>query len=128
MQFILQVCFQYHNLDTSSTFTDDSFLYSNSEIFSNLEGNTEFSQEVKLPCSVGGVLGITYTTSNSPSGTLPSWVSIDSTTGDLSGTTPIVKSETTYVFDISSSSIAWTEKYLKQVTLTIKKCVCKVDN
>lgn len=84
---------------TSSIYEDET----NDTI--SLPAATAISDELNLTCTIG-TASLTYTISQYDAYTIPSWISIDSSTGVLSGTSPTPASAKTFKFYVDS---AWTD-------------------
>jgi hypothetical protein len=115
-------------LEPSLTFDDDSYQNIIAESSFGVVGNTPFSMPVSLTCSTGGNLDISYTIVQSGSSPIPSWINLNTESSLLVGTTPNLKEDTTFTFDIKADSIAWPSGYLKSITIVVLRCNCNVAN
>ena len=84
--------------------------------------STISTQTSNLPCSFSGNTLIAYSLSNYNSSIIPSFVSIDSTTGVLTITAPCVSSSTDYTFSILSVVSGATGPVQNIIKLNIKDC------
>lgn len=75
-----------------------------------------------LPCSSSGSTAITYSINNYELITAPSWVSIDSSTGLLSISTPSVDADTQFIFNVNSAISSSTGPVQKLIKLTVVNC------
>ena len=73
-----------------------------------------------LTCSPSGVTSIAYSLGSYNGATVPSWVSINSSSGQLTVTAPYVDSDTEYDFYINSSITGVSTVYQKIIKLTVK--------
>ena len=69
-----------------------------------------------------GSTSIAYSTSNYCSSVVPSWVSIDSSTGVLTIAAPSVDADTEFDFYVSSSISGLSSSVMKLIKLTIANC------
>ena len=77
----------------------------------------------ELPCSVVGTTSIFFSIANYPTSAVPSWISIDPSTGALSFTTPEVDSDTEYNFYIDSAIGGVSDPIHKLIKLTVLNCI-----
>ena len=75
-----------------------------------------------LSCSFSGSTSITYSLSSYNGAIIPSFVSIDSTTGVLTIAAPSVSSSTTYSFYFTSTISGMAGPVQKIINLAINKC------
>ena len=75
-----------------------------------------------LTCSVSGSTAITYSLSNIPSSTVPAWVLINSTTGELNVTSPQVSADTEYGFYVNSNIFGLNVIIQKILKITVINC------
>ena len=73
-----------------------------------------------LPCSHSGITSITYSIGDYSTSLTPTWITINSTTGTLSISTPGVNSDTELNFYIISSVNGLANPIQKRIVLTIK--------
>ena len=73
-----------------------------------------------LTCSPSGVTSIAYSLASYNGATVPSWISINSSSGQLTVTAPYVDSDTEYDFYINSSITGVSTVYQKIIKLTVK--------
>ena len=104
-----------------SSITSDAYLQTDTQTFSVSESTTS-TQTPNLPCSFSGSTSITYSLSSYNGALVPSFVSIDSSTGVLSIVAPSVSSSTTYSFYIDSTISGISGTVQKIISLTVKKC------
>ena len=105
----------------SSTKSDVYFQLAD-QSFSVTESSTS-SCTPDLPCSSSGTTAITYTIADFRSTTAPSWVSINSDTGALSITPPVVNANTEYNFYINSAVTGFSDPFQKKIKFTVMNCV-----
>ena len=108
-----------YNLISSTT--SDAYLQIVTQTFSVSE-STSSTQTPNLPCSFSGSTSISFSLSSYNSALVPSFVSIDSSTGVLSIAAPSVSSSTTYSFYIDSTILGISGTVQKIINLTVKKC------
>ena len=75
-----------------------------------------------LTCSTTGSTSITYSLASYNGNTIPSWVTINSSTGQLSITTPSPSTNTDYSFYISSTISGVSSVVNKLMTISISGC------
>ena len=98
--------------------SSDVYVQATTESVLVVEDNT-FTTTPTLTCSAAGSTAISYTISNYPATTAPSWVTIDSTTGMLTIVAPSVSADTVYKFYVSSSVTGNSDLIQKIIQLTI---------
>ena len=110
---------QSYTYTVSSSATSD-VLYQTSDQSLSVVENTSSSETPTLTCSSSGSTAITYSLSAYNGGTVPSWVSINSSTGTLTVTAPNVSADTEYDFYVDStiSGVANPVKKLIKLTVT----------
>ena len=108
----------YHLI--SST-TSDAYIQTDAQAFSVSESTTS-TQVPNLSCSLSGATSIVYSLSSYNGAIVPSFVSIDSTTGVLTIAAPSVSSSTTYSFYIISTISGVSSPVQKVINLTVNKC------
>lgn len=99
-------------------FVNDAF-FQTTEENTTITTGSPFSLALNLTCSQGGASTITYSLTVLPAETLPAWLNIDSTTGELTGTPPSTATGTTYPIIIVSSSTSFTAPVNKPVNLEV---------
>ena len=117
-------------------YTSDVYNQINSQAYSLIEGMSA-TITPDLTCSYSGSTSITYSIANYLT-QAPSWVSINSTSGQLSIVTPNVTADTTYSFYINSVVSGTTTQKLISVTVlnwAVESCstcsspsICSVCN
>ena len=108
-----------YNSVTSTT--SDVYLQINTQTFSVSESTTS-TQVPDLSCSASGSTSIVFSLNSYNSAIVPSFVSINSTTGVLSISAPSVSSSTNYSFYITSTISGISSPVQKIINLTVKKC------
>ena len=103
---------------TSSSYASDVNYQTNDQSYSILE-NTSTQISSDLPWSVSGLTSISFNVTVYLS-TVPSWISINSTSGVLNISTPNVTSDLEYYFYISSFVNGISEPVKKLIKLTIQ--------
>ena len=115
----------YSNLTKTYTpgtqYTFGANFLSNNQSISIIEGITS-TINPELPCYISGSSVIAYSFSNYMSSIIPNWISIDSTSGALTITTPEVSSDTSYYFYINSAISGVSIQIQKLIKLTILNC------
>ena len=104
----------------SSTISDVYFQV-NTQTYSVCESTTS-TQTPNLPCSFSGSTSITYSLSSYNGSIVPSFVSINSTTGILTVTAPCVTSSTDYTFMVLSAVSGMTDPAQTIIKLSVKDC------
>ena len=108
-----------YNFVTSTI--SDVYLQINAQAFSVSESTTS-TQAPDLSCSSSGSTSIVFSLNSYNSAIVPSFVSINSTTGVLSISAPSVSSSTNYSFYITSTISGISSPVQKIINLTVKKC------
>ena len=106
---------------SSSSTTFDAYFQINTQAFSVIESTTS-TQAPNLSCSYSGSTSIVFSLSSYNGAIVPSFVSINSTTGVLNIVAPSVSSSTTYSFFILSTISGLSSPAQKIINLTVKKC------
>ena len=118
----------YTNLTVSyivySSYTSDINYMTYDQSYLIAKGTTS-KITLDLPCSVSGSTLISYNIANYMTSIAPSWVTIDSSTGELKISAPSVTSDTDYKFYVYSSINGFTNSVPKLIKLTILNCVSK---
>ena len=120
-----------YNLVSSTN--SDAYFQIATQAFSVTESTTS-TQTPSLSCSFSGSTSIVYSLSSYNGAIIPSFVSINSTTGVLSIAAPSVSSSTTYNFYITSTISGMSSPVQKIINLTISKCtasncqICSATN
>ena len=104
-----------------SSTTSDVYLQMNAQAFSVSESTTS-TQVPDLSCSLSGSTSIVFSLNSYNSAIIPSFVSVNSTTGVLSISAPSVSSSTNYSFYITSTILGISSPVQKIINLTVKKC------
>ena len=103
-----------------TSYTSDINIQINDQSISVIESN--ISQKTPdLSCSISGTTSIIFSISNYIT-SIPSWISIDSTSGVLNITAPEVNFDTEYDFYINSLISGVSNPVLKLIKLTIINC------
>ena len=109
---------------TYTTSTTDSYssdvYFQISDLSMNVVENNSQQITIDLPCSSTGTTSISYSITVYNGGNIPSWVSIDSSTGALTLVTPDVSSDTIYSFYASSSISGVSDTIPKLIKLTVQ--------
>ena len=108
-----------------SSTTSDAYYQIQLQSISVIEQNL-LSITPDLSCSFSGSTLFNYSISNYGSSTAPSWVKINSSTGQLSITSPSVNSDSDFYFYVMSLDIGSFTLVQKPIKLTVTKC--KVQN
>ena len=108
-----------YNLISSAN--SDAYFQIVTQAFSVSELTTS-TQTPNLSCSFSGSTSITYSMSSYNGAIIPSFVSIDPTTGVLTIAAPSVSSSTIYSFYITSIISGVSGSVQKIINLTVKKC------
>ena len=103
-------------IGTSST--SDVQIQSNDQSIS-LNSNTNYVITPDLTCSSSGAISITYSISNYNSIPAPTWVSINSSTGELTISTPSVSTNTNFNFYVVSAVNGVADPIKKLLKLTV---------
>ena len=104
-----------------SSTTSDVYVQIDTQSFTVSESTTS-TQIPNLSCSYLGSTSITFSLSYYNGAIIPSFVSIDSTTGVLTIAAPSVSSSKTYSFYINSTVSGVSEQVQIIINLTVKKC------
>ena len=107
-----------YNLVSSAN--SDAYLQIATQAFSVTESTTS-TQTPNLSCSFSGSTSITFSLSSYNGAIIPSFVSINSTTGVLTIAAPSVSSSTTYSFYIDSTVSGISGPVQKIINLTVNK-------
>ena len=102
----------------SSTSSDVS--YQASDQLYTIPKITTTQETPDLPCSVSGSTGITFSIADYNGVTAPTWVTIDSSVGTLSITTPLLSSDTVFSFYINSLVSGLTGPVQKLIQITVQ--------
>ena len=102
-----------------SSLTSDVYFQVNTQAYSICESTTS-TQIPNLTCSFSGSTSITFSMSSYNGAIIPSFVSINSTTGALTITTPSVASSSDYSFNILSVVSGVTDPVQTIIKLNVK--------
>ena len=105
-----------------SNITSDAYFQINTQTYSVCESTTS-TQTPNLPCSFSGNTLIAYSLSSYNGSNVPSFVSINSTTGILTITAPCVSSSADYTFTILSAVSGATGPTQTVIKLSVKDCI-----
>ena len=108
-----------YNFVTSTS--SDVYFQINTQAISVSESTTS-TQVPDLSCSASGSTSIVFSLNSYNSAIVPSFVSINSTTGILTIVAPSVSSSTNYSFYITSTISGISSPVQKIINLTVKKC------
>ena len=109
-------------LGTSYT-SDVNYLTADQTISAMENSTTQILPD--LPCSVAGSTSISFSIANYITSTVPSWVSIDSVSGNLSINAPEVSFDTEHDFYINSAVSGVSTPIQKLIRLVITNCAAK---
>lgn len=101
-------------------YLNDLVIKVDTQTVSTLVTETAFSVLIDLTCSSGGSIVPAYTLSGYNGEAVPSWVTLDSISGRLSGTAPSVSEQTTYSFYVDTTSTLFIGAKKKLVSLVVK--------
>ena len=105
-----------------SNYTSDVYFQTQDQSFSILK-NSYVQITSNLPCSSSGSTAISYSLVEYNGNLIPSWASIDSSSGVLTLNTPDVSSDTEYNFSVSSSISGTSTLVLKHIKLSVQMCI-----
>ena len=106
----------------TSNYTSDVYFLTQDQSILTLENNyVQITPD--LPCSSSGSTAISYSLKEYNQNLIPSWVSIDSTSGVLTLNTPDVSSDTEYNFRVSSLISKASTPVLKHIKLSVQMCL-----
>ena len=105
----------------SSLFTFEVVYQINEQSLSVVENNI-LKIIPDLTCSLSGSTTILYSINNYMSSIAPSWISINSDTGELTITPPTVNSNTEYYFYVNSEISGISDPVQKLIKLTVQGC------
>ena len=111
---------QTFSYTSSIIYTSDIYFQTKAKSFSKLEHRNAHIT-VDLPWSYSGSTSISYNIKSYKT-SVPSWISINSNTGDLTVDAPTVSEDTEYEFYISSAISGVSEPVLTLVKLTLLSC------
>ena len=109
---------QSYTYTFSSPTTSDVYYQTNDQAVSVVE-NASSSVTPTLTCSSSGSTAITYSLSAYNGGTVPSWVSINSSTGTLTVTASSVSADTEFDFYVDSTIAGVVNPVKKLIKLTV---------
>jgi hypothetical protein len=104
---------------TASYYIDDAVVQLVAES-KDLTTEQTFAVTPDLTCSKSGNLAITHSLTAFGGESIPVWLSIDATSGELSGTAPVIESNTTYSVYIRSSYAAFPAHRFKQFSFNVE--------
>ena len=123
----------YFNIEFSYFYPNDiQFQEYYQQIY--LRENNYFNISLSLPCSISGFTIIRYSLYSYNGATLATWISIDPTTGRISGTTPFVSADSNFDLFVNSQIGSSTELSQKWIRISVVNCegsnqptLCKSD-
>lgn len=104
-----------------SSYTSDVYYLTSTQTYS-IDQNLNTQVSPSVPCSLAGTTAITYTIANYNGVAAPTWVTINSSTGQLTVNPPVVASNTDFSFYINSAITGVTNPVQKLVTITVNAC------
>ena len=104
-----------------TSYNSDVSYYTSSQTF-NYAKNAYVQVIPDLTCSTTGSTSITYSLASYNGNTIPAWITINSSTGQLSITTPSPSTNTDYSFYISSTISGVSSAVNKLMTISISGC------
>ena len=105
-----------------SNYTSDVYFLTQDQSISTLENNY-VQITLDLTCSSSGSTPISYSLVEYNGNSIPSWASIDSSSGVLTLNTPDVSSDTEYSLSVSSSISGTSTPVLKHIKLSVQMCI-----
>ena len=105
-----------------SSYTSGVYFLTQDQSISVLK-NTYVQITPDLPCSSSGSTAITYRLVEYNGNSIPSWASIDSSSGVLTLNTPDVSSDTEYSLSVSFSISGTSTPVLKHIKLSVQVCI-----
>lgn len=104
--------------DAANSYTDDTYFMTSDQ---NLTAytNVAITDQPTVVCSTTGATTYTYTMSSLSGYTQPPWMSLDSSTGNISGTPPESSLGTTYGFTLAATTSHWLTSVTKKVYLSV---------
>ena len=116
----------YSNTSVTYTLTSSStsdIYYQTSDKTITVIENTYSTQSLDLSCSSSGSTAITFSISNYNGVTAPTWISIDSSTGDLNIKSPKVSADKSYTFYVDASISGISNPVHKLVTVKVSNII-----
>ena len=102
----------------NSIYISDAYIQISDELFSVYE-NSINKISPDLTCSLSGVVSISYSLSEYNGSSIPLWIVLNSSTGELTITSPLVASNIDYYFYIDSIISGITNVFHKRIKLTV---------
>ena len=107
-------------LDSDSTWESDvSYWYGNTSDTTGLQSSTYYEIDIYLTCSVSGSTSITYELTSDDNGTVPSWVTLDTSDRKLKFTTPELNADTNFTFLVEAITDGDTNTYINRYSLEV---------
>ena len=104
-----------------ASYTSDVNYQTNQQVYSLIQcTNAKIIPD--LPCSISGSTTISHITADYLMSAVPSWVSIDSSTGELTVSSPWINSDKEFSFYIYSTISGFTNQIKKIIKLKIISC------
>ena len=105
--------------------SDVSYWYGNTSYIRQLQNSTYYEIDIYLTCSVAGSTTITYALTMDDNGTVPSWITLETSDRKLRFTTPELDADTNFTFSIESSvendANTYANKYYLEVLHSINE-------
>jgi hypothetical protein len=114
----------YTIIDYTAYSYETDVSYNLNEVLMYFPENYASTFSIDIPCSISGGTSITYSLQQNGANPLPTWVSIDSNTAEISIRTPFVAEDTTYSVFVRSTVGANT--YDQVFNFVVQ--TCEVDN
>jgi len=86
----------------------------------SIEPSVAFSHSLDLSCSLNVDSTLSFAKGQHESNELPSWIDVDSSTGDISGTAPSSAGGSTIMFALEISSNSYSDSKPKVITIIIE--------
>ena len=106
---------------TAADYISDIYFQVQSQSFLTFVENTYSEVIPDLPCSSSGSTSITFSLAAYNGGSVPSWITIDSTLGTLKITAPSVTTNTDYSFYINSQLSGFLDPVQKLIGIRVNK-------
>ena len=99
--------------------SDVSYWFGNTSDTRELQSSTYYEIDIYLTCSVAGNTTITYDLTSDDNGTVPSWITLDTSDRKLKFTTPELDADSNFTFSVEATVSGDTNTYVNKYYLEV---------
>ena len=120
-EYALTQTYDTHTYLSGANFykSEVSYWYGNTTYVRELQGSTYYEIDLYLTCSVSGSTTIGYALTSDDNGTVPSWITLDTSDRKLKFTTPELDADTNFTFSVEAVVSGDTNTYVNNYYLEV---------